>query len=81
MAKKTVEKLKDKHRNRTWLDRHGNIWFWNTELRGWMYLIEGVHPNLEPGFIPATPYFSELIGRIDEFYGPFTQLTKAIYED
>lgn len=81
MARKTVAELKKKHRSSTWLDSYNQVWFWDTNRHSWHFLAAGVDPDVEPGFTAARPYFSELIGRSWEVYGPFVQIAEAEYED
>ena len=81
MARKQVQELKKKHRNSTWLDSYNQAWWWDTNSQKWWFLAAGVDPDVEPGFTAARPYFSELIDRTWDTYGPFTQIAEAEYED
>lgn len=81
VEKAIVYTLSEKHRSSTWLDSHSQVWFWDTTRQSWRFLAAGVDPEVEPGFTVTRPYFTDLISRSCETYGPFTQIAEAEYED
>ena len=52
MPKKTVIKLKPKHRDYIWQDEEGDFWFWDSLLDKWAVLIA----DIDGGFYPSDEF-------------------------
>jgi hypothetical protein len=66
---KVVDKLKKKHRGSIWLDRDGEVWYYEWKSQAWGYLWGGAGmggPGLDFDTL-ADP----------TLYGPFTRLHKV----
>lgn len=61
--------LKDKHKDRLWLDQDDDIWFCNLNTGDWGYLC------IYPGNLGGGAYVSAYAAP-DETYGPYRELKR-----
>lgn len=72
---KTINTLKHRHRNRVWLDREGQLWFFHPMFKDWVTLVSLTYGDSRDseGFIPvpAQIFMREV--------SPFTAAATAVY--
>lgn len=72
---KTVTELKANHRNRIWMDRHRELWFYNPTKQDWDMLVSRTENNerISRGFVPVSHQIDQAEA------APFTKVATAVY--
>lgn len=66
---KTVKQLKDKHRDRAWVDSEGYVIFYSLPLNSWAMLTKST-AGRGSAVIPLGD------GEVDAFFGPFKEIAR-----